>query len=91
MANPASTATLPLPACPSGREHVPDPASDQLALGLIGAAVKADIIGNHRRAFQHDDPVPDLEGLADRVGDKDSGLAVSLDEPVDIRAQPPGG
>src|ERR1700722_129454 len=63
---------------PSRREHLADPASNELALFRARFGVEADIVGDRGRAFQHHDAVADLKRFRDRMGDEDGGLAVFL-------------
>ena len=69
---------LPGASVSSNREHVADPASNELSFFLTGAAVKADVVGDLRGTFQHHDSVAYFQRFADRMGDEDGGLAVFL-------------
>src|SRR5258708_31850974 len=76
---------------PSSGEHVTDPASNKLPFFPVRAAVKADIVRNLCGTFQNDDPIADLQRLADRMGDENGGLAGFLHQPDEFRAKPPSG
>src|SRR6202021_4155988 len=71
---------------PSGRQHLADPAANELALLLIGSSVETDVIGDHRRTLQHHDAVADLQRFRDRMGDEHGGLAVLLHQPDEFGA-----
>ena len=43
------------------RQHVADPAANELPLLLTGAGVETDVVGDDGRAFQHHDAVANLK------------------------------
>src|SRR5262245_46290482 len=69
------------------RQHVENFLVDPLARARRRRAVHARLESDARGAMTDQDAVADLHGLADLVGDEDSGLAVLPHQADELRAQ----